>query len=78
MANSKNVWTEQEDEFIESNYMGYATVPMIAEKLGRTETSVLRRLRVLILPTTLQKVSQTRASCDKHTEDLISSGGRWT
>lgn len=71
-------WTEEEDSFIEENYSGLFSIPIMARALGRTEVATERRIRTIHSQPVKIGEDRNFIACVKHGEDLLMSGKRWT
>jgi hypothetical protein len=74
----ENRWKKEEDDYIEENYTGSASLPHISEKLGRSIASLKRRVMILISEGPEFQEGRMKRMCELHARDLKESGGRWT
>jgi hypothetical protein len=72
-----NFWMPEEDEYMEENYSGYASIPGIAKALGRTEKSVANRIAITISGNGGRRMEEDKQACILHSLDLLRSGGRY-
>jgi hypothetical protein len=78
MTKPARPWTEEEDSFIEENYSGLFSIPIMARALGRTEVATERRIRIIHSQPAKIGEDADLMACIKHGEDLKRSGKRWT
>jgi hypothetical protein len=72
-----NFWAPEEDEYVEKNYTGYASIPIIAKMLARTEKSVANRIAITISGNGGRRMEEDKQACILHSLDLLRSGGRY-
>jgi hypothetical protein len=72
-----NFWLQEEDKYMEENYTGYASIPIIAQALSRTEKSVANRIAITISGNGGRRMEEDKQACILHSLDLLRSGGRY-
>jgi hypothetical protein len=72
-----NFWMPEEDKYMEENYTGYASIPIIAQALSRTEKSVANRIAITISGNGGRRMEEDKQACILHSLDLLRSGGRY-
>jgi hypothetical protein len=73
-----NFWMPEEDKHLEENYTGYASIPIIAKTLARTEKSVANRIAITISGSGGRRMEEEKQACILHSLDLLKSGGRYS